>query len=326
MIAGFEAPTSGEILLDGRSVTRLPPHKRDLGMVFQNYALFPHMTVRDNIAYPLRRRGMNKADIAEQVSAALRLVELSGLDERRPVELSGGQQQRVALARATVYNPPALLMDEPLSALDKKLRQAMQEEIRRIHRNLATTVVYVTHDQEEALALSDRIALMRDGRIEQVGTPQEVYESPRSVFAATFLGEANLLAGELLERDRHGVASIRLDTGAVVRAADSESVQPGDRVRVVVRPERMTVSVDEGESATGGTANGVSVALDELVYLGHAVRCVGRFDTGERWVTELDESTAAAVARSGRCQVSWEAAHATVVRELDRSRPAGGEA
>ena len=199
MIAGFIIPSSGSILLDGKNITRLPPYRRNIGMVYQNYALFPHMTVGRNVAFPLRMRGVGRDEIARRVGRALELVQLKGLSERRPTELSGGQQQRVALARALVFEPPLLLMDEPLGALDKKLRQELQSEIKRIQRETRGTVIYVTHDQEEALSLSDRVVVLNHGRIEQVGPPGELYERPRTRFVAEFLGAANFLS-----RDSHG--------------------------------------------------------------------------------------------------------------------------
>jgi putative spermidine/putrescine transport system ATP-binding protein len=310
MVAGFEQPSSGDILLDGRSVSGVPPHRRNLGMVFQNYALFPHMTVEQNIGFPLKRRGLDRGDIRKHVREALELVNLTGYEARYPRELSGGQQQRIAVARATVYRPPALLMDEPLSALDKKLRQALQEEIRNLHRNLNTTIVYVTHDQEEALALSDRIGLMCDGRIVQVGTPRDVYNRPETLFAAGFLGEANLLVGEVAGRERAGVVAVRLRDGSVVHASAGDEVAPGQPVTVVVRPERLRVSA-------GASNNGaVTARVEELVFVGSNIRCLGRFATGERWIAQLDPADDSSGPQlGGECAVSWSPEDATVVPE-----------
>src|SRR5215469_1240682 len=198
MIAGFVTPDAGEIRIDGRDVAGLPPEKRDLGVVFQSYALFPHYSVYENIAFPLRLRKMRGSELERRIKDVLSLVDLSGYQERRIDQLSGGQQQRVALARAIVFSPPVLLMDEPLGALDRKLRDQLQTEIKRIQRDLGVTVVYVTHDQEEALALSDRIAIMEKGRILQLGTPDDVYERPTSAFVASFLGESNLIRVEVV--------------------------------------------------------------------------------------------------------------------------------
>jgi spermidine/putrescine ABC transporter ATP-binding subunit len=305
IIAGFEAPTRGEIRLDGRSITRVPAYQRNFGMVFQNYALFPHLRVFENVAFPLRRRHLPNREIRQRVASALELVHLSGLERRYPHELSGGQQQRVALARATVYSPPVLLMDEPLSALDKKLRQNMQRELRHIHRNLGTTIVYVTHDQEEALALSDKIALMRAGRIEQVGTPAEIYERPRSLFAASFLGEANLLFGQVIDSAPAGVVSIRLHNGQLAEATSSSAVTAGSEKVVVVRPESLLLSDDERRA--------VRITVTEAVYLGSSVRCMGEFETGERCVLALDVATGTDLVRRGRGCVRWEPRSAVVL-------------
>ena len=197
MLAGFESPTAGEITLAGAPITRTPPHKRNFGMVFQNYALFPHMTVADNVAYPLTVRRQPKDAIAQKVARALAMVRLDGKEDRYPSQLSGGQQQRVALARALVFEPRVVLMDEPLSALDKKLREEMQLEIRRLHRELGVTMVFVTHDQAEAMTLSDRVAVFNHGRIEQLATPQALYDTPANAFVAGFVGDNNVLLGQL---------------------------------------------------------------------------------------------------------------------------------
>ena len=197
LLAGFETPTAGEILLEGKPLSRVPPYQRNIGMVFQNYALFPHMTVAANIAFPLSVRGMAAADIAERVERALDMVQLGGFGQRRPAQLSGGQQQRVAVARALVFEPKLILMDEPLGALDKQLREQMQLEIRRLHRRLGVTMVYVTHDQAEALTMSDRIAVFHSGKIQQLDTPEQMYENPKNAFVARFIGENNRLDGRL---------------------------------------------------------------------------------------------------------------------------------
>ena len=194
LIAGFAKPTAGDILMDGRPIAELPPHRRDIGVVFQHYALFPQLTASENVAFPLRRRRVPKPEIRERVTSALEMVELEGLEDRHPRELSGGQQQRVALARAIVFNPRVLLMDEPLGALDRKLRDSLQRQIKRLHQELGITFVYVTHDQDEAMSLSERVAVFNNGRIEQIGTPVELYEQPNSRFVAEFLGESNVLA------------------------------------------------------------------------------------------------------------------------------------
>jgi spermidine/putrescine ABC transporter ATP-binding subunit len=311
MIAGFESPTQGRVVLDGRDLTKVPAHRRNLGMVFQNYALFPHMTVFDNVAFPLRRRSMSATEINQRVRQALELVHLAELELRYPRELSGGQQQRVAVARATVYGPPVLLMDEPLSALDKKLRQSLQSEIRHIHQNLGTTIVYVTHDQEEALALSDRIALMREGRLEQVGTPQDAYERPRTVYAASFLGEANILSGRVSNVGSSTV-TVMLGNSTRVEGVASEPTAIGDEVVVVVRPERLR-QVEAG-------APGVNVRVDEAVYLGQSVRCIGTFESGERAFIRIDAHDVGSVMATRAVRVGWEPLAATVLRSDESGR------
>jgi mannopine transport system ATP-binding protein len=261
MIAGFEIPDAGAIAIGSRDVTHTPANRRGVGMVFQRYALFPHMTVADNIAFPLRMRAMASRDIATRVDEALALVRLEGYGQRRPGELSGGQQQRVALARATVFRPPVLLMDEPLAALDKKLRQAMQLEVRRLQRQLGITVLYVTHDQEEALTMSDRIAVLNDGRLEQVGSPEDLYERPASAFVADFIGETNFLYGEVVSVEDQQ-CSVRLANGAVVRGAAAEpQLVVGKAARLAVRPERLLLDA-------AGPLEGV---IAERIYAGAVV-------------------------------------------------------
>jgi putative spermidine/putrescine transport system ATP-binding protein len=257
LIAGFLTPTRGEILLDGRELSGLPPHKRDIGVVFQNYLLFPHMTAFDNVAFPLRRRRRPADEIRVRVEGALELVGLRGLGHRYPAELSGGQQQRVAVARAIVFGPPLLLMDEPLGALDRNLREDLQNEIKRIHRELGTTFVYVTHDQHEALALSDRIAVFRDGRVEQLGTPTEIYEQPRTVFVARFIGDSNIFHGDL-QRTSTGV--VLVTPNFTIRLPHTDAAA-GPRA-VLVRPEKMTLGV----AGTGD--NAISGILVDKVYFG----------------------------------------------------------
>ncbi|GAA2433008.1 ABC transporter ATP-binding protein [Actinomadura vinacea] len=296
MIAGFEEVTSGRILLDGSDLVRLPSYRRNLGMVFQNYALFPHMTAADNIAFPLRQRKVGKKEIARRVGDALELVHLGEHGNRLPSQLSGGQQQRVALARAVVFAPRALLLDEPLGALDKKLRESLQLEIARLHRELGITFVFVTHDQEEALALSDRIAVFRNGRIEQVGTPAELYETPASHFVATFLGDSNIFTGQV----RGGL----VDTGwcelHARAAADTDGTGP---VALVVRPERLRLGKPGGPGA-----NVLSATVTHVVYQGAFRRVFVRFDGG---VTGQIRDTATGegrtVAAGERVEVHWAA-------------------
>ena len=238
MIAGFEYPTSGDILIGGESVVSMPPSKRNIGMVFQNYSLFPHMTVFENIAFPLRMRKVQESEIRKKVMKALELVQLHDYPSRYPRQLSGGQQQRIALARALVFDPPILLMDEPLGALDKNLREYMQLEIKSIQRQLKITTIYVTHDQQEALTMSDRIAVMNHGRIEQVGSPEEVYEKPCNRFVAGFVGESNFLKGRIIERVEK-TWLIGTDSHLHIRTPYTDSLKPGMDVYLALRPERV---------------------------------------------------------------------------------------
>ncbi len=260
MVAGFLPPDEGRISFDGHDVSRTPANRRNIGMVFQNYALFPTMTVRQNVGYPLRQRRIRGQARRTQVDAALEMVELGHLAHRQPSELSGGQQQRVALARALVHRPPLLLMDEPLGALDRRLREALQVEIASIHRQVGTTVVYVTHDQDEALSLSDRVAVFRAGRIEQVGTPDDVYERPRTAYVAGFVGDSNVFHGSVTRR-----GALRLPGGQEVHGAKN----PGSTTTatMVVRPERMRVC-GPLSSPPGTDANLIEGVLVDVRYLG----------------------------------------------------------
>ena len=247
LIAGLAAPDGGQLLIDGKDVTHGAPYERDIGMVFQNYALFPHMTVAENIAFPLKMRKLDSASARKRTMEALELVRLPHLAQRFPKELSGGQQQRIALARCLVYKPAIVLMDEPLGALDKKLRDHMQLEIKRIHRELGTTIVYVTHDQEEAMTMSDRICLMNGGRIEQLGTPSDLYFRPRTLFVADFLGESNLLEGTV-QRIDGSQAEVKLaQGGGCAHATVHAPLSAGSKVRVMVRPQNIEVRSEAAE-------------------------------------------------------------------------------
>ena len=260
MLAGFEAPTDGRIYLDGASIEALPPHKRNIGMVFQNYALFPHMTVRQNIAFPLSVRRMAKNDIRDRVDRVLKTVRLAGFEDRRPAQLSGGQQQRVALARALVFEPKLVLMDEPLGALDKQLREQLQIEIKHLHERLGVTMVYVTHDQSEAMTMSDRIAVFNEGRIQQLDTAVSLYERPATSFVAQFIGENNRLPGEVVARSNDSVR-VRLDCGLAVTAL---AVNPGrQRTVLSIRPERAMIDPPD---AVGD--NRFEATVEEMIYLG----------------------------------------------------------
>lgn len=270
MIAGFVDVTEGDLLIDDREMTNLPPYKRNIGMVFQHYALFPHMTVAANVEYPLRQRSIPKEQRRTMVADALETVGLGQLGRRRPKELSGGQQQRVALARAMVYSPRVLLMDEPLGALDKKLRDTLQLEIKRIHAELGTTFVYVTHDQDEALVLSDRIAVFNEGRIEQIGTPTELYERPDSLFVAQFLGESSIFRGTVSGNREVDAEGHRLTAG--------RGEQPnGTAVAVVVRPERIRI---EPDGPRPGSNNAVPGRILQHIYFGNSRKVEVRLDDG----------------------------------------------
>jgi spermidine/putrescine transport system ATP-binding protein len=282
MIAGFEEPSSGKVLLYGSDVTSVPPNKRDVNMVFQNYALFPHMSVADNIAFGLERTGVEKNEVKTRVADALELVELTGRERRRPKELSGGQQQRVALARALVNRPRALLLDEPLGALDLKLRQTMQIELKRIQREVGITFVYVTHDQSEALTMSDRLIVMHDGQIEQLGTPKELYEQPKTRFVAGFIGTSNILKGTV-EAIRDGDAVLGTGGDETVLIPVRAPVPIGATLEATIRPEKMLLTV---ERPTGCCA--LRATVQEIVYLGTSTNYTVTTVLGELVVYQLN--------------------------------------
>ena len=264
MLAGFEEPTGGDIRIAGNSIGKVPPRRRNIGMVFQNYALFPHLSVGENLAFPLEVRRIERTGIAERVQRALRLVRLEGFEDRKPGELSGGQQQRVAIARALVLAAPGI-MDEPLGALDRRLREEMQYEIRRIQRTLGVTVVYVTHDQQEAMAMSDRVAVFNRGRIEQVAPPEVLYEEPERGFVATFIGDNNLLTGRVLGVDRDVCEA---DTGdGIVKAFLVSPRGAGDAVTLAIRPERVALDPEPGRYS-----NEFEAEVDDIVFLGDHLR------------------------------------------------------
>lgn len=267
MLAGFESPTAGEILLEGSPITRTPPHKRNFGMVFQNYALFPHMTVAQNVAYPLTVRRTPKVDIARRVNEALDMVQLSGKGDRFPAQLSGGQQQRVALARALVFQPQLVLMDEPLGALDKQLREHMQIELKELHRRLGITFVYVTHDQGEALTMSDRVAVFNDGEIQQIAPVEQLYETPTNRFVAGFVGDSTLLSGTTAATDRDA-CDLLLPSGERLSGINVNHVRPGETVVASVRPERIQALFTPPESE----GNTIKSAISDVIYFGDHVR------------------------------------------------------
>jgi len=273
MIAGFEQPDEGELLIGGRDVSGVPPYKRDVNTVFQQYALFPHMSILDNVAYGLKQRRVAKKERHKQAAEALELVRLVGRDSHRPSMLSGGQQQRVALARALVMNPRVLLLDEPLGALDLKLRKEMQIELKRIQDQVGITFVYVTHDQEEALSMSDRVAVMSNGVIEQLDEPRAIYDRPLTPFVADFIGDMNFIDGPVAEAADGGFA-VDAGNGVVVRGRGN--AVRGDRVRVGIRPERMAVRTGDSD----GTANSAPADVVTKMYLGDQVQIVARLASG----------------------------------------------
>ncbi len=265
MLAGFETPTNGEIYLDGNPISNIPPHKRGIGMVFQNYALFPHMTVYENLAFPLRVRKFSKDETDNKVEKALSMVSLSGFGSRMPAQLSGGQQQRVAVARALVFDPAVVLMDEPLGALDKNLRESMQYEIKHIHESIGVTVVYVTHDQSEALTMSNRIAVFNDGKVQQLSSPDKLYEEPVNSFVAEFIGENNTFQGEVedISNDR---CKIKLDTGGEILANPIRVKSKGEKSIVSLRPERAIIDPEEKMD------NKFKGKIEEVIYHGDHTR------------------------------------------------------
>ncbi len=267
MLAGFETATHGEIRLAGRPINQVPPHKRGIGMVFQNYALFPHMTVNENLGFPLEVRGIGRAEREAKVKRALEMVQMAAFGNRRPAQLSGGQQQRIALARALVFEPDLVLMDEPLGALDKQLREHMQFEIKHLHDRLGITVVYVTHDQSEALTMSDRVAVFNDGVIQQLAPPDELYERPQNSFVAQFIGENNKLRGTV-EEIEGGRATVRLATGELIDATPVNVGRTGAQTLVSIRPERVEF---KPEMIPAG-AHTIEAEVLEFIYMGDSFR------------------------------------------------------
>jgi spermidine/putrescine transport system ATP-binding protein len=322
MIAGFEQPSEGEIRIEGEDVAGLPPHKRPTNTVFQSYALFPHLSVEANVAFGLKRKRVSKDELAERVAAELRRVGLASEANRRPNQLSGGMQQRVALARALVNLPKVLLLDEPLGALDLKLRKELQVELKRIQREVGITFVYVTHDQEEALTMSDRIAVMNRGRVEQIGVPEEVYERPTTTFVAGFIGVSNLMPATVA---RQGV--VKLDSGPEVAAATG-ALGPGEGCAAVVRPEKLRVALPGGGAAPNG-APSVEGLVESSVYLGTATQIVVGLGEGVRMtvlVPNADEAERQRLPGGGaRVRLSWEPEHMHVVTESPRETATAGE-
>lgn len=309
MVAGFTEPTEGHIQLEGKPLDPIPVWKRDIGMVFQHYALFPHMSVAQNVAFPLEMRGVPKADRRAQVEEAMEMVGLAGLGLRLPKELSGGQQQRVALARAMVFKPQLLLMDEPLGALDKKLREHMQIEIMHLHKNLGATVLYVTHDQEEALVMSDRIAVFNEGHIEQIGTPHDLYEAPQTKFVADFIGETNFVSGRIEAADGNS-GKVRNLSGQM-----SAPLSEGTNAVLAVRPERLHVVGGAGAADDDNTLSGT---VKELIYLGPSRKAIIALEDGTEVIAleQAAQAEATALEIGARATLSFRSKDARILADV----------
>ncbi|MFM0024062.1 ABC transporter ATP-binding protein [Paraburkholderia azotifigens] len=304
MLAGFETPTQGEIRLDGKRLDDKPPHQRDIGMVFQNYALFPHLTIAENVAFPLSVRHVSRTEQKTRVKRALDMIELPHLANRRPSQLSGGQQQRVALARALVFEPSVVLMDEPLGALDKRLRETMQYEIMRLHRELSLTIVYVTHDQAEALTMSNRVAVFSDGRIQQAATPSELYENAQNAFVANFVGENNGLTGRVVNVSDDS-ATLALADGSVIRGRCESGLREGDEAMLALRPERAHIPSAEGTQVDGHN-NVVQARVEELVYCGDHHRVHLKLGARDALVVKVPNTQRHALPAPGdMVEVAW---------------------
>src|SRR5690349_3990290 len=313
MIAGFEMPDLGRVHVGGEDITDVPVHRRDMGMVFQSYALFPHRTVAENVAFGLRMRDVSKPEIAKRVAAALAQVALTGLDERRPAQLSGGQQQRVALARAIVIEPRVLLCDEPLGALDKKLRQQMQFELKQLQKTLGLTLVFVTHDQEEALAMSDRIAVMNAGRVEQVGTPVEIYDRPQTRFVADFIGDTNIFRGQRVTLDKG--AGIAVGNGVVLALPAGSGIADKVSLSVALRPEKIRLSAGASRPAIadGTSAKGT---IESTNFLGGAVLYRVALDSGQHVLAQQPNAGADRLQAPGSIvTLGWSPSDLVILRD-----------
>ena len=299
MLAGFETPTNGEIYLDKKPISNIPPHKRGIGMVFQNYALFPHMTVYENLAFPLRVRKISKDDIDKKVDKALSMVSLSGFENRMPGQLSGGQQQRVAVARALVFDPAVVLMDEPLGALDKNLRESMQYEIKHIHESIGVTVVYVTHDQGEALTMSNRIAVFNDGKVQQLSSPDKLYEEPVNSFVAEFIGENNRFSGQVTDVSKDK-CKVKLDDGSEILANPITVKSNGEKTIVSLRPERALINTKDKME------NNFKGKIEEIIYHGDHTRVRLNLLGNKDFILKVPNSSANMDIKLGnQINVSW---------------------
>jgi len=299
MLAGFETPTNGEIYLDKNPISNIPPHKRGIGMVFQNYALFPHMTVYENLAFPLRVRKISKEDADKKIDKALSMVSLSGFEHRMPGQLSGGQQQRVAVARALVFDPAVVLMDEPLGALDKNLRESMQYEIKHIHESIGVTVVYVTHDQGEALTMSNRIAVFNDGKVQQLSSPDKLYEQPVNSFVAEFIGENNRFSGQVTDIS-NDKCKVKLDDGSEILANPVAVKSNGEKTIVSLRPERALINTKEKME------NNFKGKIEEVIYHGDHTRVRLNLLGNKNFILKVPNSSANMDIKLGnQIDVSW---------------------
>ncbi len=299
MLAGFETPTNGEIYLDSHPISNIPPHKRGIGMVFQNYALFPHMTVYENLAFPLRVRKISKEETDKKIDKALSMVSLTGFENRMPAQLSGGQQQRVAVARALVFDPSVVLMDEPLGALDKNLRESMQYEIKHIHESIGVTVVYVTHDQGEALTMSNRIAVFNDGKVQQLSSPDKLYEEPVNSFVAEFIGENNRFSGQVTDIS-NDKCKVKLDDGSEILANPIAVKSSGEKTIVSLRPERALINTKEKME------NNFKGKIEEVIYHGDHTRVRLNLLGNKDFILKVPNSSANMDIKLGnQINVSW---------------------
>ena len=308
MLAGFETPTNGEIFLQNKPISKIPPYEREIGMVFQNYALFPHMSVQENLAFPLEVRKMSKSDTQDKVKKVLDMVELGDFATRFPAQLSGGQQQRVALARALVFEPRLVLMDEPLGALDKNLREQMQYEIKHIHERIGITVVYVTHDQSEALTMSNRIAVFNDGKVQQLSSPDVLYEQPENSFVAQFIGENNRMVGTIMSIDEK-YCSVDLDGGGSIKALKVNIGEVGEKTQLSVRPERVTVNT--GQTSNENNFTGL---VKELIYLGDYIRARLEVCGNDEFIVKIPNEGGLNIKEGESIKLTW---NADDIRALD---------
>lgn len=308
MIAGFERLTSGEIILDGAHVENLPAYERNVNTVFQNYALFPHLNCFENVAFGLRVKKTSKAEIQKRVKQALTLVQLESFANRMPDQLSGGQKQRIAIARALVNNPKVLLLDEPLGALDQKLRKQMQVELKHLQKQLGVTFIFVTHDQEEALTMSDRIAVMNKGNLDQVGTPSEIYDHPSTTFVAEFIGETNLLAGKVLSANQ-GQLTLECDGLHITAHSESTNFSAGSEINLAIRPERVTLSKENVQDRIN-----IAARLQERIYCGGMTKTIMVLPDGKEFIAQEKTDQLLAISVGDEVTISWNPAQAVVLK------------